>query len=279
MRVMVLGASGYLGRKLIQNLRTAGHDITGVYRKISAGMESGSIQADIQEIQRELLNKKYDWVINCVAVYESKDILLHDVVDANMIYSLQVLNCAVECGVNKFLTIDTSLPQDFNLYSFTKKQFAKFGEFYAQKYGITFVNILLEMFYGEDEPAGRFLVRCCRSMFKGEELLLTAGTQKRDIIYISDVCDAIMLVLESAISGFCNVPLGSGEAVSVRTILEYMHQIIDSNSLLRFGAIPARKNEPDCVADLTVLKRIGFQPKYLWKEGIGHLCHQIGSEE
>lgn len=279
MRAMVLGASGYLGRKMIQNLQAAGHDITGVYRKTPVGMKNSGIRAEIPEIQGELLQKKYDWIINCAAVYESKDVLLHDVVDANMIYALQVLNCAVECGVEKFLTVDTCLPQDFNLYSFTKKKFAEFGKFYAGKHGITFINILLEMFYGEDEPEGRFLVRCCRNMLKGEELMLTAGTQKRDIIYIDDVCDAIMSILESSFSGFCNVPVGSGEAVSLRTILEYMCQITGSKSILRFGAIPTRENEPDCVADLSILNQVGYQPKYTWRKGIERLCHQIRERE
>ena len=278
MRVMILGAGGYLGKKVIQCFLKAEHEVTGVYRTGRETVDIGminAISAEMDAIAAELQNREYDCIVNCAAVYERQGITLHEVVDANMIFALRVLNCAVECGVKKFITIDTSLPKEFNLYSFTKKQFAEFGEYYTKRYGIAFVNILLEMFYGEDEPDNRFLVSCCKKLLCGEELLLTAGTQKRDIIYIEDVCNAIKLLLEAQLDGFYNVPLGSGEAVPVRSLIEYMHHITESQSELKFGAIPARKNEPDCVADMTILKNMGFELKYPWRDGLRHLCQKI----
>lgn len=278
MRIMILGASGYLGRKMTQYLKDAGHELTGVFRTEPEGVEHEKIKyisADIDVIVGELHRNKYECIVNCATVYERQGTMLHEVVDTNVIFALRVLNCAVECGVDKFVTLDTSLPRDLNLYSFTKKQFAEFGEYYSKRYGIAFVNILLEMFYGEDEPESRFLVGCCKKMLSGERLLLTEGYQKRDIIYIGDACRAIKLLIEIPIVGFHNVPLGSGTAVSIRNIIEYMHQVIGSESVLDFGAIPMRTNEPNCVADMTILKNMGFEPQYSWREGISYMCRKI----
>lgn len=282
MKIMVLGANGYLGRKVILHLKAQKHKVTGVYRKIPPKMKAENIDAitvDIKDISLEVQNNEYDWIVNCAAIYEGRDTAVHEIVDANMIFALQVLNCALEAGVKNFLTIDTSLPRELNLYSFTKKSFSDFGKFYAKKYEINFVNIVLEMFYGEDEPENRFLVRCCKSMIQGEELLLTEGTQKRDIIYIEDVCEAISVILDASLEGFQNVPVGSGEAVPLRTILEYMHEVLASESKLNFGAIPMRANEPDCVADIELLKKCGFVVRYPWKQGIEHLCEKLRVEE
>ncbi len=282
MRVMILGASGYLGQKIMRYLLAEKYDVTGVYRVIPTEEGVGEtyrIRAELEEIRAELQKKRYDWIVNCAAVYERQNTAIHEVVDANMIFALRVLNCAVECGVLRFLTIDTSLPSDLNLYSFTKQKFKEFGKFYAEKYGITFVNVLLEMFYGEDEPEGRFLVGCCKKMIRGEELLLTEGTQRRDIVYIDDVCNAIKLLLEATLMGFCDVPVGSGEAVPVRNLIEYMHKVTGSQSLLKFGAIPQRVNEPDCVANMEMLNEIGFVLKYPWRQGIKHICERIKAEE
>lgn len=275
MRVLVLGANGYLGKKIIRCL-SAFHDVTGAYRKMPeepAGIKK--IGADIGGIRGALREEAYDWVINCVAAYEHAGVLSREVVDANMVFALHALDCAVECGVQGFLTFDTGLPRELNLYSFTKKQFAEFGAFYARKYGIIFLNVLLEMFYGEDEPKGRFLTESCRKIIQGEELLLTEGKQKRDIIYIDDVCRAVKLILESNMKGFCNIPLGSGEAVPVRCLIEYMHNIVGSASKLNFGALTVRDNEPDCVADMSILSSIGFAPKYSWEKGLRLLCEKI----
>ncbi len=282
MHVMILGASGYLGTKVKECLKQAGYEVTGVYRTISADRDAKReyrIRADLEEIQAELTRGKYDWIINCAAVYERGDTSVHEVVDANLIFALRVLNCAVEAGVKNFLTIDTSLPANLNLYSFTKKSFAEFGKLYAEKYRINFVNVILEMFYGEDEPENRFLIHCCKAMRAGEELRLTAGTQKRDIIYIEDVCQAIEVLLNAPIAGYVDVPLGSGEAVSVRAMLEYMHKVLASESKLLFGAVPMRENEPDCVADLSLLKGYGYEVKYPWMRGIEYLCEKIGERE
>lgn len=278
MNIMVLGAGGYLGKKICNYLESAENNIVRVIRRKDGADEiegRNIVYADIAAIRQELGKVSYDWVINCAAVYERGITKLHEVVDANLVFAVQVLDCAVECGVKNFLTIDTSLPKELNLYSFTKKQFAEFGDFYAEKYGITFLNVVLEMFYGEDEPEDRFLVDCCHKMLAGETLLLTEGTQERDIIYITDVCAAIKLLLNADMPGFHNIPVGSGCGVSVRKLLEYMHNILKSESELNFGAVPLRKNEPDCVADISILKGLGFEVKYPWKEGIEYFCKRI----
>ena len=282
MRIMVLGASGYLGKHIAEKLQKQGHAVVRAVRKPECQDSCDGkvfIKAVPEVIQREIEDGQYDWIINCAAVYERVDTAVHEVVDANLIFALQVLNCAVEAGVKNFLTIDTSLPENLNLYSFTKKSFAQFGKLYAEKYGMHFVNVVLEMFYGEDEPENRFLVHCCKSMRNGEELRLTVGTQKRDIIYIEDVCRAIEILLNAPIAGYVNVPLGSGEAVSVRTILEYMHKVMASESKLLFGAVPMRENEPDCEADISLLKSYGYEVKYPWMRGIKHLCERIEERE
>ncbi len=274
MRIMVLGANGYLGKKIIYYLSDQ-HYVTGVYRNIPATKgKIKMITADIGDIHQTFLEEKYDWVINCAAVYEHVDTKIHDVVDANMIFALRVLDCATENGIKKFLTIDTGLPKELNLYSFTKKQFAEFGRFYAEKYGITFINVLMEMFYGEDEPKSRFLLSCISKMIHGEEINLTAGTQKRDLIYIDDVCRAILLLLDSDLMGFWNVPLGCGEGIAVRLAIEYLYKLTGSTSVLNFGSIPLREGEPDCIADISLLKKMGFVPHYTWKEGLRRFCEK-----
>ncbi len=278
MKIMVLGAGGYLGGKICGCLLAEGHSVVRAVRHVrdeDRSKNPGTVCSDLDSIRGELAGNRYDWIINCAAVYEKKETQIHELIDTNMVFALQVLDCAVECGIKKFLTIDTGLPKNFNLYSFTKKQFAEFGKFYAAKYGITFFNVALEMFYGEDEPRDRFLVRCCHKMLEGEELLLTQGTQKRDVIYIGDVCNAIRFLLTANVTGFQNIPLGSGTAVSIRELLEYMHTVLDSGSRLVFGAVPSRKDEPDCVADMGLLSSMGFCPGHTWKSGIAEFCRKM----
>lgn len=131
------------------------------------------------------------------------------------------------------------------------------------------------MFYGDDEPENRFLVSGCHKMLAGETVLLTEGTQRRDIIHIEDVCAAIKLLLNADMAGFHNIPVGSGCGVSIRRLLEYMQDVLGSESKLDFGAIPSRKNEPDCIADISILNSLGYELKYPWEKGIEYFCKEI----
>ena len=277
-RVLILGANGYLGNRLSKHLQERGYKIVKCIRNIPNSNADGVdeyLSANMLEVRRYIQLNEIDWIINCVAVYEKAATTSEQIISGNYCFPAQIFSVAIELGVKNFLTIDTSLPKELNTYSFSKKQFAELGAFWCEKKGINFVNVLLEMFYGEDEPENRFFVSCCKKMMRGEQLLLTEGMQKRDIVYIQDVCLGIETILNSTISGYLDVPLGTGEAVAICEIIKYMHKYLYSKSELQFGVIPVRKGEPNCVADMSVIKGLGFENSYMWREGIAHFCDEI----
>ena len=181
-------------------------------------------------------------------------------------------------GVEKFLTIDTGLPPDLNLYCKAKDEFARLGRWFVETEPLkpmVFYNILLENFYGEDEPKDRFLHYVIGKLKENEEVLLTEGDQHRDFIYISDVVEMLgMLLYEQRLQkrkGYYNIPLGTGEGPTIREIVEWLRDSLESQSILKFGAVPKRVNEPDSVADIEEMKRFGIKTCYSWKDGMRKL--------
>lgn len=279
MNVLVSGGTGYLGSRVIIRLVNENHNIicaTQPGEKLDnlISVIDKIIIIDVPSVNDYLNKHKIDWILNFAGVYEKKGISLSTIVNCNTIFALQMLNIAVEHKIKNFLTIDTSLPDDFNLYSFTKKKFAEFGKFYCDTYSINFINLLLEMFYGPKEPKNRFLPMCIEKLRNNEELPLTEGKQKRDIIHVDDICGAIIAILNSNLIGYQAIPVGTGEGPCVRTIIEHLHTILQSSSELKFGQIPMRSNEPDSIADITMLNKIGFQCKYDWKKGLYNLVFE-----
>src|SRR5437870_11566277 len=70
-------------------------------------------------------------------------------------------------------------------------------------------------------------------------LNLTEGTQERDFIYIDDVVSAYMLLLQRLASmdlSYYDIALGSGETVSIKTLVETIHRLANSKTNLAFGA-------------------------------------------
>ena len=272
--VLVLGGNGYLGSKIINSLLQKDTVFCTIKKGESLNLlierdNVFTISDNLEEIKNVILQKNISTIINTVCCYEREGIALSSVVSANLLFPLSIIPFAIECGIRKIITIDTALPENVNLYSLSKKSVSKIGNYYCSKNkDIVFYNIILENFYGEDEPKNRFLHMMVNKLKKDEPLDLTTGLQRRDFIYVQDVLSAFEILIKNDDFGYHDVSLGTEEGPTIREIIEYLKRIIHSNSVLNFGAIPSRENEPDCIADLNYLRKFGFEIKYPYKKGL-----------
>lgn len=282
MNVLILGGNGYIGSKVTRKLINEGHNVVCTKRKKSSLVRLDNIineikwiPASIDAVESAVQYMEFDYVINFICNYGRKNVLYDDVIEANIEFPLKVLNTVVEKGTNKYLTIGTGLPDRLNMYSFSKRMFSEFGRFYAEKHNIVFNSLQLEMFYGADEPKNRFLTSIVDNMIKGNMVEITLGTQKRDIIAVEDVVKAIMMVIHSKIEGFNEIPVGTGEAPSISEIVDYVWEQTGKKSKVIKGAIPMRIDEPDCVADNSILKSIGEWEPTKWRNGLRDMIESM----
>lgn len=280
MKILLLGATGYLGGNIAYKL-SQNHDVTCVVRSTSdlSRLEQQDVHLisnEPGELELYFKRKNIDWVINAVCTYKQNDSLYGDMLQSNIIFPLSVLNLAVKYGVKNYITIGTSLPYEFNLYSFTKHQFSNFGKYLSVKDNLNFADLKLEMFYGGlFEPSNRFLSSCRIKMQKNEDVLLTEGYQKRDLVRIEDVVDIIdNLICSEYVKGYKVLPIGSGENHTIREIMSYMKNQIKSNSDLKFGAVESRENEPDTLADISWYKEINYKNIYNFWDGLKEECER-----
>lgn len=276
MNVLIFGGTGYLGSKLIKNIMSMGHYITCIIRKTSnidriCGFADKVNFLYIEDLVYNTKLEKFDCFINTAAKYFKTDIEEFEVLNSNYIVPAKIFNICLKNNIKKYITIDTGLPSDYNIYSFSKSQFSNLARWYCNRkeYGdIMFYNVKLEFFYGKDEPKDRFIPYVITRLKNNESLDLTEGNQKRDIIHIDDVIDNIARILNFNIVGYFDIPLGSGVSPSIKEIVIYLKKLLMSSSSLNFGAINRIKNEPDSIANIDEMKSFGFDIKYQWKEGL-----------
>lgn len=293
MKILILGANGYLGSKIIHLLidRYSKEQLQIVCTKreksnlsrledLISDSNVKLIPASLEAIEAALQWTEFDWVLNVACNYGRNNVLLYDgVIEANIEFPLKVLNKAVEKGTKKFMTIGTGLPDQFNMYAFSKKIFGEFGKFYVEKHGIDFYNMRLEMFYGSDEPKDRFIPHLIYNMISGKEVNVTLGTQHRDIISVKDVSSAVLKTMDSEKKGYWEIPVGTGIAPSISELIDFIWNETDRKSKVNKGIVPMRKDEPDCVADTGILKEIGEWEPIFWKDGIRQMIHEIRLQE
>ena len=288
MKIIVLGSTGYLGGNIVKRLVADGHDVYCVVRQTSdlsriCHLPVKYIISSYDQIELTFKTEKIDWIINGVCTYNQNARLYEDMFQANLIFPLTVMNLAMRYGVENFVTIGTGLPDDFNVYSYTKSKLSEMGRFFSQRSEIKFYDLKLEMFYGGDfEPDSRFLRSMIGKLAANETILLTSGTQKRDLIRVEDVLEILSGIISGKIvleDHYNLLPVGTGENHSIREIIEFLKEQLGSSSELVFGARPDREGgEPDTLADMSWFTGRGLSLKYGYFEGLKSVAELYGKQ-
>jgi nucleoside-diphosphate-sugar epimerase len=122
--------------------------------------------------------------------------------------------------------------------------------------------------YGPYEDAGRLVPSVINSILRHEPVKCTSGEQRFDYLYVEDIADALVAFLGSDVIGAVNV--ASGVPVRVRDVVMTLARQLDGIELVRLGALPARDNDPKLLlANVQRLRtEVGWQPALSLDEGL-----------
>jgi nucleoside-diphosphate-sugar epimerase len=138
----------------------------------------------------------------------------------------------------------------------------------CNSHGLSVAWARLFFLYGPREHSARLVSSVVRSLLAGEAAECSAGTQSRDFLHTQDVADALIALVKSDLEGSINI--GSGNAVSVRSVIETVAKVCGQLELVRFGARPTPPGEPPLlVADISRLRNeLGWRPSILLEDGV-----------
>lgn len=283
-RVLVTGATGFLGAALVRSLVSAGVQVAATRRPNSkldrlAGV-AGQIEffdtrdAGLSEAIQYIGSRAA--VVHAATCYGRHGESWSEIAEANTFFPLRLLNKAMAGSVPVFINIDTVLTPKTNPYALSKHQFAEWGHLAAeQKDKFRFVNVRLEHIYGPGDDPTKFVIQIVRRCLANEAAIaITEGQQRRDFISVNDTVAALRTLLESALdqrvpAGWSEFDLGSGETISIRELVELIHRLTESSASLRFGALPYRANEMMLsVADTAPLNGLGWQCRMSLEQGL-----------
>uniref|UniRef100_A0A831UBH9 SDR family epimerase/dehydratase n=1 Tax=Geobacter metallireducens TaxID=28232 RepID=A0A831UBH9_GEOME len=281
MRVLITGATGFLGSHIVRTLLVQGSEVSILKRRESSLARIGDLlpkvdSYDIEETRLEDIfshGTKYDAIVHAATCYGRNGESVTEIVKSNVGFPVRLLEAAISGGVGSFLNADTSLPPLLNAYALSKQQFSDWGRFLGSQGRIRFINLKLEHFYGPGDDPGKFISQVITGcVTNAPEIRLTKGEQKRDFIFIDDVVSAFLLLLartDAGGLGFHEYEVGFGEAVTIRSFVETVHRLAGSATNLNFGAVPYRSGEVmESRADITPLKNLGWQPRVSLRDGL-----------
>ena len=121
--------------------------------------------------------------------------------------------------------------------------------------------------YGPHERPQRLLGTLLDAMRRNEVAHFSAGTQRRDFIHVEDAAAAIAAIVAAPIEGAVNV--ASGTAVAVRRFVEIAAAPAEMTDRVAFSSAPLPASEPPLIeGSIERLATIGFRPRFTLADGL-----------
>ena len=135
--------------------------------------------------------------------------------------------------------------------------------------GVRSVWLRLLAAYGPADDEGRLVPSTLRRLLAGERPALTEGAQRWDCLYVDDAAEALRAAAATATAAGSYV-LASGEAPTVRELVERLRDAVDPALPLGFGEIAAGPvPPPSLMGDAGRLRRdTGWTPRTPLEQGL-----------
>lgn len=280
--ILLTGATGFLGANLLKSLISEDYNVIILKRSFSDTFRIENIldkckvyDIDKQDLKTVFLKNKIDIIVHCATNYGRDDKNSLDIIQSNLTFPLELLLLGIENNVKTFINTDTILDKNINHYSLSKKHFNEWLQTYSDR--IKVINVALEHFYGAFDNETKFASYVVNNLIKKVgELDFTDGYQERDFIYIDDVVNAFMTIIENLnriYKKYSNFEVGTGFPVSIKGFVLLCKELTkNTETKLNFGTIPMRKNEIlKYKVNLSELEKLNWIPQYTLKQGLNKM--------
>jgi nucleoside-diphosphate-sugar epimerase len=122
--------------------------------------------------------------------------------------------------------------------------------------------------YGPHEHESRLVASVIRAILRNESAHCSHGRQVRDFLYTLDAADAFAALLDSNVKGALNI--ASGRAVSLREVVGEIATQLSAAHLVALGAVAAPADEPPLLVAAVnrLTAEVGWQPQHDLSSGL-----------
>lgn len=289
-RVLVTGATGFIGSHCLASLVQRGYEVHAVSTKLRMKAESSIVwhQADLLDDSscvRLMELVKPTHLLHLAWYVVPGKLIASDLNFDWVSSSMELLRAFQRQGGRRVVMSGSSYEYDWNygycherrtptapntIYGVCKHALDVMVQAFCQAHSLSHAWPRVFFLYGPNEHPDRLVSSVIRSVLQGQEARCSHGKQIRDYLHVQDVADALVSVLDSGIEGAVNI--GSGTAVTLREMIVTIGRTLGREDLLKLGAIPSRANDaPLVVADVErLINEVKWQPRFSMEEGLKH---------
>jgi UDP-glucose 4-epimerase len=282
-RLLVTGASGFIGSRLCRRAVELGAVVHGLSRRPPADgdvrWERGDLTDDtvadevIRRIQPEL-------VLHLASeVHGRRDLdLVVPTLRMNLLAAVNVMLACAKVGCSRLVLAgsmeepDAGDPDAIPQSPYAVAKWAAFA--YARHlhalHSLPVVHLRVFMVYGPGQvDLNKLVPYVTVSLLRGEQPKLTSGEREVDWVYVDDVVDAFLRAAVAPGLEGLSLDIGTGELVTTRELVTRLHRIVGTEVEPVFGAIPDRPLERVRMAQpAAAAEAMGWHPEMPLDEGL-----------
>ncbi len=299
-RIMVTGGSGFIGRAVVHSLIDSGIKPLVTYRRRALDVD-GSVDTafldvtDLDSVRTVLHKHRPQILIHLVGASLMDDPTGELCMKVNFEATSRLLDAAADAGVERAVILGSSTEYGANITPFDENMVPKPVSTYARSktkateyalelydktgFGVSILRPFTT--YGPGQPSWMFVSQLITSAVSNRPFSMSDGVQKRDLVYVDDVAEAVLLTVESeqAAGHIINIASGKGTALLDLAVNVWETCRADPEKLL-IGKLGSSGDDPlDLIADITLARRLlGWEPKTSLSSGLRSMINAIRDE-
>ena len=294
--VVITGATGFLGRHVVEEIRKSDHSIIAICRS--------SLNAHPNLKREEIASVDSSSTVNEFEAYFAKIdgpvVLVHlaahysnlhsadditKLVESNIHFPMRLIDALARAKPNSSVINISTLFQHFesreysplSLYGATKESFLKILDFYAESESLKVADITIGDTYGANDVRRKLINQLISHVGSTSTLRLGSGQQNMSLMHITDVARGISQVIEDHQSipskEVWRVQMQPTENISVRELVAKIEKISGKSICCTFDASRDRKRE--IYAPIEGLKKLpNYEPLIDLETGLKSLLGQ-----
>ena len=295
MNILVTGGAGFIGSHIVDAYIENQHNVVVIDDMSKGRKEFINPKATFHQISISdprlaniIQNERIEVINHHAAQISVSDSVKNPIKDAesNIIGTLQLLQNAVKCGVDKFIFASTGGAiygeQDYfparenhpqkptSPYGLSKLCVEGYLRFYKEQYGLKSIIFRYGNVFGPRQnpngEAGVVAIFYNRLLNAQAPIINGDGEQTRDYIYVRDITHANLLALNLEGSDTFNV--GTGQETSVNELTHLILEVAESDIEVQTSKKNNFEQRRSCIDYKKIQDSLNWSPKVSLKEGL-----------
>lgn len=263
-RVLLTGATGYIGSNLVSLLLAEDCDVHIIIRlgsnmdvldsvrnSISVHIHDGSGQNMLDIVALAKPHVVFHLASLFLAQHQPSNI--QDLIASNLVFSTQLVEAMVANNIKYLINTGTSWQHHqnseynpTNLYAATKQAFECILTYYIEACGLKVTTLALFDTYGPNDPRPKLVHLLWKTGLTQNTLEMSPGEQLIDLVHVDDVVTAFLKAanqIQEQNEGHVSYGISSGKPIPLKELVSIFEEVTGINLPIIWGGRPYRVRE------------------------------------